>query len=258
MSRLAISIGNTHVKLAIFQDLDQGQAQVKSLGKDLVKTKIQILSQTWLVSHKNLPELIDQLPPEAFEQIAIASVVETLVTPWHSLPQTRLLGLDSIPLQNTYPGLGVDRALTALGAGKIYGFPALIVDLGTAISLTGIGENQTFIGGAILPGMRSQFKSLNQSTAALPLIEIEGEPKFNFERSRWANSTSEAIKSGVIYGIVAALESFMLDWRLIYPDSKILFTGGDSGLICQFLSHFWKGEAIQNQELIFWGISQLW
>jgi type III pantothenate kinase len=252
MSRLAIAIGNTHIKLALFQSQSLEQSQDRTQGQILVKT--------WRVCHKNLLKVSDQWPAKNLEQIAIASVVETYVTPWHSLPQTRLINLDQIPLKNTYPGLGIDRALAALGAGKIYGFPSLVVDLGTAISLTGVDRHQTFIGGAILPGMRSQFQSLNQSTAALPLIEVglNFDSQVDSGRSRWANSTLEAIKSGVIFGITGALESYMQDWRELYPDSKILFTGGDSSLICQFLSLFWKVEVIQDQDLIFWGINQIW
>jgi len=234
MSKLVIAIGNTHIKAAIFQ--------------------ANVITQTWQVTHKNLDKLSQQLISQKFEQVAIASVVPALITPWHSLTETRLIRLEHIPLKNTYPSLGIDRALVAWGAGKIYGFPILAIDLGTAISITGVDQNQALVGGAILPGIRSQLNSLSQA-AALPLIDSEFTQPFLLKR--WATSTSGAIQSGVIYGVVAALEAFIQNWQLLYPTSNILLTGGDHSLIWQFLSSNCQSVVICDAALIFLGMQEI-
>jgi type III pantothenate kinase len=232
MSRLLVAIGNTHIKAAI----SDGQH----------------LSQIWQVEHQNLEELCQSLEKQKFEQVAIASVVPDLITPWHLLPETRLIRLEQIPLKNTYPSLGIDRALVAWGASRIYGFPVLAIDLGTAISITGIDGDRAFAGGAILPGLKAQLNSLSQA-ASLPLVDLNLADSF----PKWAHNTTGAIQSGVVYGTVAAIEKFMQNWQQLYPTSKIVLTGGDRLFIWQFLNPTWRSTLIHDANLIFLGMQEV-
>jgi type III pantothenate kinase len=171
---LALMIGNSHLHWAYF--------------------KGNILTKTWDTSH----EVIS--PPESCP-LYIASVVASQTAIWETFPQSHLITLEQIPLKELYPTLGIDRALGVWGMGNQWGFPCLMIDGGTALTLTGVGGDRVLVGGVILPGLGLQFEMLHQKTAALPNVSLpETLPK------RWGLNTPDAITSGVIYPIVAGIK----------------------------------------------------
>ncbi|HEY9649108.1 MAG TPA: pantothenate kinase, partial [Coleofasciculaceae cyanobacterium] len=126
----------------------------------------------------------------------LASVVPAQTTLWQTCPTARVITLEQLPLQGLYPTLGIDRALAVLGAGETLGYPVLVIDAGTALTFTGADAHRQLIGGAILPGLRLQFQALAQGTAALPTVQLPTQLP-----PRWANQTSSAIESGIIYTV---------------------------------------------------------
>jgi len=142
--------------------------------------------------------------------------------------------------------MGVDRALAAFGAGETYGYPVLVIDAGTALTLTGVDANKTLVGGAIIAGLRSQFSSLHQNTSALPDIPIpETLP------SRWATDTTGAMQSGVARILLAGLQVYINDWRSQFPDSQVILTGGDRN----YLNKWGLKVDVIDKHLIFKGLT---
>jgi type III pantothenate kinase len=227
--QLAIAIGNTRIRAAIFN----GDRQ---------------LIAEYAYTHDQLQSLEAKLAERSFEHIAIASVVPHIVTCWHGLAQTQIVTNADIPLQGLYPTMGVDRALAAFGAGETYGYPVLVIDAGTALSLTGVDANKKLVGGAIVAGLRSQFICLQQNTAALPDLPIpENLP------NRWATDTVSAIQGGVAQILLAGLQAYIDDWRSQFPDSKVIITGGDGEHLVK-----WGLQAdMIDQHLIFLGMMTL-
>jgi type III pantothenate kinase len=132
-----------------------------------------------------------------------------------------------VPIRNNYrtPGtLGMDRLAAAVGAREL--FPdrdLLVIDAGTAITLDLIEANGTFSGGNISPGLRSRFRALHEFTQKLPLIE---------ESDQWpliGQSTEEAIRAGVINGIIFELDGMIDQLKKKYPNIQPVLTGGDAG-----------------------------
>lgn len=225
-NHLAIAVGNTRIKAVVF-DRDR-----------------KILEE-YAFTHDQLPILEAQLADRVFERIAIASVVPDLITSWHYLPQTQLLTTTDVPLQGLYSTMGCDRALAAFGAGETYGYPVLVIDAGTAITLTGIDANKTLVGGAIVAGLRSQFACLHQNTAALPALPIpETLPE------RWATDTNSAIQAGIAHILIAGLQAYIDDLRSQFPDSQVIITGGDG----DYLVKWGLKVDMIDKNLIFWGI----
>ena len=131
-----------------------------------------------------------------------------------------------IPIQNSYnsPTLGLDRLAAAVGAFSL--FPdrnILIIDIGTAITFDIVLENKKFIGGNISPGIDARYRSLNSNTKNLPLIEDK-----SFNSAIFADNTFDAIKNGIMYGILFEIQSYITYSLNNYDNLQIILTGGDA------------------------------
>jgi type III pantothenate kinase len=182
--------------------------------------------------------------------IYLASVVPAQTELWRPHVQ-KVFTLADVPLLNLYPTLGIDRALAAYGAGQIYGYPVLVIDGGTALTITGIDGDRRLVGGAICPGLGLQLQSLNVGTAALPQLQIPTSLP-----PRWAQDTPSAIMSGVLYGSIASLQSFIQDWHQQFPESAVLVTGGDGELLQSYLQQE-QFSIIFSATLVLQGITHL-
>jgi type III pantothenate kinase len=226
---LGLMIGNSHLHWAYFQQ--------------------NILIKTWQTNHHSINNFDSHIP------LSLASVVPEQTELFLDHPALKLIQLTDIPIKNLYPNLGIDRALAVLGSGEIYGLPSLVIDGGTALTLTGVNQDQELIGGAILPGLGLQFQSLSIKTAALPRLNL---PKTL--PNRWAMNTEDAIASGIIHTLLIGIMDFIEDWLKQFPDSKIIFTGGDGEILLSYLNEFYP--ELTNffkfdPNLIFWGMRSL-
>ena len=68
----------------------------------------------------------------------------------------------------------------------------MIIDAGTCITYDFINKNNIYLGGAISPGLRLRYQSLNDLTANLPLLETKRPKKVI------GNTTTSSIHSGVV------------------------------------------------------------
>jgi type III pantothenate kinase len=217
------------------------------------------LKQTWNTAQADslteLPQVLNQeLKGHLLARIPlyVASVVPSATKIYLPLSQTITINSSLIPLKNVYTTMGIDRLLALWGGGYRYGFPALVVDSGTALTFTGADFDHSIIGGAILPGVRLQLKSLFFNTASLPEIDVIGNMT-----PRWANNTPCAIQSGVIYSIVAGIKDFTQDWLRLYPESRVILTGGDALLLSQYINYIYPDfgdRFIVDSNLIFYGM----
>lgn len=158
----------------------------------------------------------------------IASVVPSQTKLWQQYIGTHVLTLAEIPLSQSYATLGLDRALAAWGAWHLYKSAVLVIDAGTALTLTGVSNQGTFSGGAILPGLGLQVQALTQKTASLPSISTDF---VQWAPPRWGTNTNDAIRSGIFYTTVAGVKDFIQAWWQDFPRSHVVVTGGDGNLI---------------------------
>ncbi len=162
-----------------------------------------------------------------------------------------------LPLGNLYPSFGIDRALAGLGTGLTYGFPCLVIDGGTALTITGFDQDRNLLGGAILPGVGLQLNTLGDRLAALPNLDLssllnlsENLPK------RWALDTPGAIFSGVVYGILGTLQSYLEDWQRHFPGAAMVITGGDGAILHKLIQAYLPNLTVEiNENLIFLGMA---
>ncbi|MBD2096058.1 pantothenate kinase [Trichocoleus sp. FACHB-591] len=254
-SWLALMIGNSRLHWAWF---DRDQLQSTWDSEHLVNSDPPsppnlegILERASLSSReravrRSREENLDELP------IVLASVVPDQIAIWQGYPHLQILTLEQILLEHSYPTLGIDRALALWGAGEVYGWPVLVIDAGTALTFTGGNTERQLVGGAILPGLSLQVRSLAQKTAALPAIALpETLP------TRWANDTQEAIASGITHTVLAGVVNFIEAWWEEFPGSAVVITGGDRALLHHYLQSQHSQLAAQitgDPNLIFWGM----
>lgn len=131
-----------------------------------------------------------------------------------------------LPLKNGYSTpetLGVDRLMSAVGA--VAQFPnkeLLIFDLGSAITIDHVSREGEFMGGNISPGMTMRFRALHTFTDKLPLCSAD--ENFTFV----GRSTEEAIKNGVVLGIINEINGYIERYLSKNNEIVIIFTGGDA------------------------------
>ncbi len=188
--------------------------------------------------------VIAKLPPElqaflsrvpAQLPLCIASVIPDQTQIWQAYDQSMVVTLDQIPLSNLYATLGIDRALALFGAATHYGLPTLVIDAGTALTFTGADADRQLVGGAILPGLQLQLRSLAEHTAALP--QVSSYPSVVLP-SRWTTTTAEAIWGGVVHTLLAGIQDFIQAWQqrtAAGSVGSIVLTGGDAALFFRML-----------------------
>ena len=130
--------------------------------------------------------------------------------------------------------VGGDLFSDVIGAKDIYGYPALIFDLGTISKVMVVDKEGTFIGTSFFPGVRASIQAMREKTELLPEVPLENRPK-----KILGNNTLEALESGVYYGTYSMIKEYsnLIEKEVGYPLKKIL-TGGNSYLYKDVLTDF--------------------
>ena len=124
--------------------------------------------------------------------------------------------------------IGADRLANAAAAAELYGFPAVVVDFGTAVTFDVISERRAYVGGVIAPGLEAMTNFLYQRTALLPRISLK-EP-----RRAVGKSTIEAMLSGAVFGYRGLVREILARIKAEqFPHKKVcvIATGGYARLI---------------------------
>lgn len=80
--------------------------------------------------------------------------------------------------------IGSDLIVAAVAALSRFKPPLIIVDMGTATTMTAIDKNGTYVGGCISPGPKLSAESLSTRTAQLPAISLVSPKKANRQKHR--------------------------------------------------------------------------
>lgn len=222
---LAIDIGNTNIKLGIF-DADKLKATWN------LATGIHRTSDEYGGVVLNLMERKKVLPSKV-TGVALCGVVPPLLYTFEELCRkylnTKPLVVEAgvktgmrIRLDNPRE-VGPDRVVNAVAAQNLYGKPLIIIDLGTATTFDVVSKEGDYLGGAIAPGIIIATEALFTRTAALPRIELI-RPKQVIGKN-----TISAMQSGIIFGYIELIEGMI---RRIEQElgskAKVVATGGQA------------------------------
>ena len=234
---LAIDVGNTKVKAAVFENNTLLHKEIFNLA--LFKNEIEEILKEHPLIKNMIVASVGKVEAAAFLHFSKQVNVHFTTRDNH------------FPFQNLYSSpntLGIDRLVLATGA--VLNYPnknRLIIDAGTCVTYDFVDENDNYLGGAISPGIRLRYEALHNYTANLPLLTKE-EPINTI-----GDSTQQSIHSGVINGLTLEMDGFINSYSNIYKNFIIILTGGDT----DFLAKRLKNTIFANQNFLLESLNQL-
>lgn len=221
MSFLAIDIGNTRLKWALYDAPHPGAALLRQ-GAVFLETIDDLADTDW----KDLPTPASMLGCVVAGD-AVRRRVEEQMGLWDIEPRWVVPSAHEAGLTNGYDHpsrLGADRWVSLAGArARVLAAgerrPAMVVMVGTAVTVDALDADGRFLGGLILPGFGLMLRALEQGTAGLkvPTGDVVDFP----------TNTSDALMSGGANAIAGAIER---QTRLLKQrtgqEPLLLMTGG--------------------------------
>jgi type III pantothenate kinase len=123
--------------------------------------------------------------------------------------------------------VGADRIVNTLAAVQLFKQDTIVVDFGTATTFDCIAGDR-FIGGVIMPGLRTASDDLVRKTAKLPATELLP-PTHAIGRR-----TEDCIRAGVLWGTADAVDGLVRRIKAEWPSKRaprVVATGGLAGLV---------------------------
>ena len=129
--------------------------------------------------------------------------------------------------------VGADRIINTLAAVERFKADTIVVDFGTATSFDCITADGRFIGGVIMPGLRTSADQLTRRAAKLPATELQPPTRVIGRR------TEECIRAGVLLGTAEAVDGIVRRILAEWPTGrtpKVVATGGLAGIVVPLTS----------------------
>lgn len=248
MSFLAIDIGNTRLKWALYGSPQPGAALLAH-GAVFLETIDELAEKDW----KAIPVPRSMLGCVVAGE-AVRRRVEEQLELWDLTPRWVVSSPHEAGVSNGYDHparLGADRWVAMIGArGHVTGRgparPVLVVMIGTAVTVDALDAHGKFLGGLILPGHGIMLRALESGTAGLrvPTGEVR----------RFPANTSDALTSGGTYAITGAIERMHRHLaEHCAEEPVVLVTGGAGWKVAPYIDH--PHELIDS--LIFDGLLQI-
>jgi type III pantothenate kinase len=244
--KLLVDVGNSNINLALYNE------EENCTNKWRIKTDTNKTADEYSIILNSL------LEDYTIEAVVIASVVPVIthlleayskkylkLTPL-VLSQGIKTGLD-IKLNNPKE-IGADLVAAAVGSMIHYPQPTIIIDMGTATTISFIDHN-TFFGGAVFPGLETSLFGLVSKTALLPQIDIKA-PKKVIEKE-----TVACMQSGIVYGTASMLDGMIerIEDECGKP-CHVVATGG----LSKYITPYCKHKISLDKNLIFTGLLEIY
>ncbi|MCR5219229.1 type III pantothenate kinase [Treponema sp.] len=230
----AVDIGNTNVVVAVF-DKDKILAQWR-VASDTRRTGDEY-SSTILTLARDAG-----IDVSGFDRAVISSVVPALIGPFvivcqrvckvQPLVLTSAMATErKLPVHlpdNSTRELGTDLLCNALAAWEeLEQHTNIVVDFGTALTLTVTSSQGEILGGTISPGLGTAVKALATNAAQLPFVPLEAPSNVI------GATTKSAIQSGIVLGYKGLVESLVFQVKKELEvrgekleDIRVIATGG--------------------------------
>jgi type III pantothenate kinase len=145
--------------------------------------------------------------------------------------------------------LGSDRVADAVGAIDLYPTPLILIDMGTATTVSVIDREKNFLGGLIIPGLRVSLESLASRTSQLPTISLTPAKKVI------GTNTVDCMKSGILYGTASSMDGII---RRIRDDTGEEHTVTATGGLAKTVVPLCHEKIILDDDLLLKGLSVIY
>lgn len=250
---LAIDIGNTNIVIGgIRPQTDEILFQAR-IATDATKT-----SDQYAVDFKSLLGLSD-IRVQEIDGCIISSVVPPVFNSVHTGVR-KVIGFEPLVvgpgvktglniLMDNPALVGSDLIVAAVAALQAYAPPLILIDMGTATTMTVVLENNAYVGGVIIPGIRISAEALSTRAAQLPGIQLDK------PRRVIGKNTVESMRSGIMYGTACMLDGMIgrIEEEL-GRTATVVATGG----MAQFIIPLCRRSMNLEHDLLLKGLSAIY
>ncbi len=232
---LALDVGNTNIVIGYLES-ETNIVFVERLSTNLSKTTLE-----YAIQIKNVLEMY-HVSPDTMEGVIISSVVPP-ITNMICDAIRKVTGMEplvvgpgiknGLHLKMDNPAqVGSDLVVDAVAGIQDYPVPQVIIDMGTATTMSIIDHEKAYIGTIILPGINSSLDALVSHTSQLPKISLEAPKRLI------GKNTIECMKSGIIHGNASCLDGMIdrIQEELGQPVT-VIATGGLASVIVPHCRH---------------------
>lgn len=248
---LTVDIGNSNIVLG-------GVEGDKIVFHGRIRTEATKTSDEYCVDLKILMD-VNGVSSEQIEGAIICSVVPQVLNSLQTAIK-KLTGRNSLVVG---PGLktglnilienpgqtGADLVVADVAALRLHKPPLIVVDMGTATTISVLDKSGAHIGGCICPGVKISLDALTERTALLPGLQLN-QPKKAIGRN-----TIDAMRSGIMLGAACMLDGMIerMEAELGY-ETTVIATGG----IAKFVIPMCRRPILYDQDLITKGLAALY
>lgn len=248
---LTVDIGNSNIVLGGVEG--ERIAFEARLRTDATKT-----SDEYCIDLKMILDVY-KVAPEAFEGSIIASVVPQVLNSMQTAVK-KLTGKTSLVVG---PGLktglnikvenpsqtGADLVVGGVAALRSHKPPLIIIDMGTATTITVLDESGALIGGCIAPGVKISMEALTERTALLPGLQLD-QP-----RKAIGRNTIDCMRSGIMMGNACMLDGMIERMEAeVGRKCTVIATGG----IARYVIPMCRTPIIYDKDLLVKGLAELY
>lgn len=248
---LAIDIGNTNIVLGGFREQEV-------IFRERISTNHTATALEYAATIKTAFEM-NSIDTKTVEGAIISSVVPAVTNTVKSAIE-KFIGTEvlvigpgiktglSIVIDN--PGqLGSDLVVDAVAGLSEYKAPMIIIDMGTATTVSVINQKKEYIGGMIVPGVAISHDALISRTSLLSKIAFEKPKKVI------GSNTTDCIKSGMLYGNAGMLDGLIerINEEL-GQECTVIATGGIAGVVTPLCKH----NIILDEDLLLKGLMAIY
>ena len=248
---LAVDIGNTNIVLGCFEN-DEILFEAR-MATDLIKTSDQYCAEL-----KTMLGLFE-VTPDRIDGSIISSVVPPVLNSFKTAIR-KLTGKNclvvgpgiktGLNIQIDNPGqTGADLVVGAVAALRGYQPPLILIDMGTATTISVLNQEGALIGGCVCPGVKISLDALTSKAALLPAISLD-RPKRAIGRN-----TIDCMRSGIMLGTASMLDGLIerMEEELGTRTTAVI-TGG----LGKFIAPLCKTKMIYDEDLILKGLWALY
>lgn len=225
---LALDVGNTNITLGVYEGekllfVTRMATNPPRMEDEYASAMLSILHlyniHTSQVNGAVLSSVVPRLTDDLARAVRRVWKVEPFIVSAQSVPELKV----KRDVPNT---LGADLVVGAVAAKAMYHGPCIVIDMGTATTLTGLNADGEVCGVVIIPGVGTSLDALTSRAAQLSSVSLTAPPQV------LGRNTMECIQSGMVFGTACMLDGLCdrIEDELGAP-CEVVATGGLAGLI---------------------------